>query len=120
VNANIPGRASLQVVGALRQPFTVEFVTNQEYFLFTLVLNHQKTVGLDACAGCTIPVCLGFQYVELNAPPPGSRVTFNAFPLDSDWLATWQGGGAGTGTPDCGFSTAARTSTWGSVKALFR
>jgi hypothetical protein len=112
------GAASIQIVSYLPPPILADFDPGQEYFLYSLSINHLKTVGPTACAGCNLGVCLGLQYVELSSPPPGGVVTFDAFSFDTDWLATWQGG-ALSGT-SCSFSTAAHTSTWGSVKALYR
>ena len=113
-----PGSANIQIQAYLPPPLLAEFVVGQEYFLFSVAINNLKTVGPTACAGCNLGVCLGLQYVELDAPPPVGTVTFNAFPPDTDWLATWQGGSQ-TGA-NCSFITATRASTWGSVKSLYR
>ena len=37
-----------------------DLAAGQEYFLFSLRLNHAKTVGTGSCAGCETPVCITF------------------------------------------------------------
>ena len=121
LNTFVPGKASVQVVSGLISGGTADFVTGQEYYLFSLTVNHVKTVGAGACAGCNLGACIGLQYVELNTPPPVSTQTFFALSLDTDWLTTWQGGILnGAGGLSCAQTTATRTSTWGGVKSLYR
>jgi hypothetical protein len=108
-------RASVTVTSQLPDALATDMPANQEYFAFALNLNHQKSVGTGACAGCTLPACLGLQYVEVSTPTELADSYF-AFSLDSDWLANWQGGGV----LGCQFTSPVRTSTWSSVKALYR
>ena len=121
LNTFSPGKASVQLVSALISGGTADFITGQEYYLFSLIVNHLKTVGTGACAGCNVPACIGLQYVELNTPPPVSTLTFFAFSSDIDWLTTWQGGIVNsTGGLNCAQTTSTRPATWGSVKSLYR
>ena len=121
LNAFQLGKASVQIVSGLTSGATADFVTGQEYYVFSLILNHVKTVGTGACAGCNLGACIGLQYVELNTPTPVRTQTFFAFSFDTDWLTIWQGGILNSaGGLNCALTTAARTSTWGSVKSLYR
>jgi hypothetical protein len=107
-------RASVTVTSQVPDALAADMPANQEYFAFALNLNHQKSVGTGACAGCTLPACLGLQYVE-QSTPTGIADIYDAFSLDSDWLANWQGGGV----LGCQFTSPVRSSTWGGVKALY-
>jgi hypothetical protein len=113
--------AHVQIVSILPAGLTADFITNGEYYLYSLTLNHVKTVGTGACAGCTLGACIGLQSVRLNVPPPGLSAGFSAFVLDSDWNTTWQGGiFNNSGALNCSLTTPTRNSTWSSVKALYR
>ena len=116
-----PGKTSAQIVSGMTSGATSDFLAGHEYYLFTLSANHLKTVGAGACAGCGIGACIGLQYVELNTPQPVNTVSFFAFSANNDWLTTWQGGVLnGAGGLNCAQTTAIRSSTWGSVKSLYR
>jgi len=112
----------------------------QEYYFASLTINHAKTVGAGACGGCTSPVCLLIEDVQIE----GLLLPFTRYyagtngPL-ANQLVTWQDGlvtdytsscapHPATGVPVCGFSyactlsgpTGSRGSTWGAVKAIYR
>jgi hypothetical protein len=94
-----------------------------EYFSFNMVVNSAKTVGTPSCAGCQIPVCIVFNSLNLTTPVAANnrKLTGPTNGTDSDFC-TWQGGGnpggpRGTGCPG---ATPAKSSTWGTVKSLYR
>jgi hypothetical protein len=115
----------------------------QEYFAFTVVMNHAKTVGTGSCGGCDVPVCIFLSRIYLGTPPvtgqPGRDVNLDrgANYLGSQYV-TWQNGypinvqrqceqgsffcRAHYTTFDCVLATPTRTygSTWGQVKSLYR
>jgi hypothetical protein len=122
------GPETARIRAAFGSQVPVELTAGTEYFLFQLILNHAKSTGTGACAGCDKAACLEYRDIQLttqggtilrlgpNFWPPGS----------SDHLATWQGG-AGVVKPYghsfiCAYShpTTTRTRTWGEVKALYR
>jgi len=99
-----------------------------------LRIDHVKTTGTDACAGCTDPVCILFSSINLITPNPADNrlVSAGANDVDSQ-LTTWQYGSPRNLEQNCdrfgcfptfecvvGPPTSARNSTWGSVKALYR
>jgi hypothetical protein len=94
----------------------------QEYFGFNANINNAKTVGTGACAGCTVPVCLVLN--SINVVPgilAGHKLIGPTNGTDSNF-ATWQGGVIG-GSPlgtGCPAATPTRNTTWGSVKSLYR
>jgi hypothetical protein len=115
----------------------------QEYFAFTVVINHARTVGTGSCGGCDVPTCLFLQEILLETPPvvgqPSRdvRLTRGAN-FSGSQFATWQNGylvdiqrscrEVVPGFPicrssfDCVLATPTHTngSTWGQVKSLYR
>ncbi len=118
--------AQLEVTSPATPGAAFDLVPGQEYFAFTAIINHQKTVGTGSCAGCLLGACMGFMGVNLTrvAPDPDYLLS----PSSSlDQVVTWQGG-AGIAIPDflgagfiyCPGATPTRSSTWGAVKSLYR
>jgi hypothetical protein len=128
--------ASIAVTGSN----AATLVAGQEYFLFRLLISHEKTVGTGSCSGCDQPVCIFLSRVSLY------RFQSSAAAIHLDKGANWSGSQYATWqngypidvhqvceTPDipcprrytdfeCVLSspTANRGSTWGQVKAMFR
>jgi hypothetical protein len=94
-----------------------------EYFVGILTINHAKTVGTGACAGCATPVCIVFNSLKLTTQVPVNDRTLKTPSnfTDSNY-ATWQGGlgvvtNRGSGCPA---ATPTKPKTWGAVKSLYR
>lgn len=83
-----------------------------EYFAFALDIDHQKTAGAGACAGCDQPACIVLNGIHLY-PPSGPRVDLTN-PAES-YMLQWQ-----STVPNCPFIVPARRTTWGAVKAIYR
>lgn len=97
------------------------------YAAFKLLINHQRTSGPGACAGCETPVCITFDRMviaQYSEPDPDTHITR---PRNSEItlglpgtgntpgnLATWQGG-----TANCGAGLT-KPSSWSQVKDRFR
>ena len=116
-----PNAARLVGVTGLPDGASTNLTGLTEYFLFRLIVQHAKTVGSGACAGCETPVCIVFNTVNVKTTNAASHwIQGPANLTDSDY-ATWQGGGApvtGRGT-GCPAATPTRRSTWGAVKTLY-
>lgn len=77
-----------------------------------VVINHSKTTGAGACAGCQAGVCIVLQECYLQQPaglplyrlstPISNVVTFN------------------NGALDCAGATPTQNKTWGAVKGMYR
>lgn len=94
-----------------------------EYFLANLTINHAKTVGTGACAGCTTPVCIVFSSLKFTTPiPANDRILLTPTNFTDSNYATWQGGaGMVVGTAvGCPAATPTKQQTWGAVKSLYR
>jgi len=107
------GRVGILVVVPIDSPKSL--LPGQNYFVFSLRVNHAKTTGVDSCDGCQIPACLAFPYMQLESGNQVSRVITAPLTPGGNFV-TWQGGG---GT-NCPAATPVRNSTWGGVKALYR
>jgi hypothetical protein len=124
-NVGIAGPNTARIVAALAVPAgaLADLFSGQEYFSYNLTINNQKTVGTGACADCLTPVCLVFNSLKLTTPVATNDRTISGPTNGTDSnYATWQGGGnpgsaRGTGCPA---ATPTKSSTWGSVKNLYR
>ncbi len=110
-----PATARLEVLSPFIPHATFDLATGQEYLAFTLTINHQKTVGAEACGGCLVPVCLGFNQIRLMRQPPDYVPMIPT--SGTTHIATWQGSSI---VPFCTGFTPTLRSTWGEVKALYR
>ena len=113
-----PHTARIVAVSAVPDFALATLAAGQEYFAASLVINHSKTVGAGACAGCDVPVCIVLQ--RLNVVPisgTNSRRLEQGANGQGSRFVFWQNGGSGT---TCSAVTHSRPSTWGQVKALFR
>ena len=107
-----PAQSRIKAAGAIAQGHPIE--ADVEYYAVRLVIDHEKTVGAAACAGCDVGVTLMMntiksaewsgQYVSnYGDPSPGAHgcVTWNSSPVP------------------CG-ALPVRNATWGQVKSLYR
>jgi hypothetical protein len=113
--AGDPGQSRVVMFTAVPPPLEFSLGSIDPYFAFNLRIDHARTVGTGACAGCDVPVCIAFSSIKVNMVGTNYRhmFTFPAFP-GSEYV-TWQGGGA-----NCPGVTPTRNSTWGAVKSLYR
>lgn len=117
---------SLVAVSQLASGGTVDLTAGQEYFAGSFTITHAKTLGSGSCAGCDLGGCLGVKQVQLTRDAPQPPYVLGNSRID-DAQCVWQGA-AGVGLPNYGGAgflycpgvTAARQSTWGSVKSLYR
>jgi hypothetical protein len=137
---NVPtaGAIRFNVVAAVPGGSEGAAVAGQEYYLFSLRISHDKTVGAGFCSGCQEPMCLGVGYLELTATgstDPAVALPMSNAALDQGHLVSWQNSVPGGvyayqinppfgHTVDfamtCNGTTPARRSTWGTVKSLYR
>lgn len=121
------GPTTARIVAAIAVPFgaLANLTGRQEYFAFTLTINHAKTVGTGSCGGCDVPVCIVYNKTKMTTPI-ASHDTYVMGPsnlTDSDYV-TWQGGAGvssfGGSTTGCPAATPVKRGTWGSIKSLYR
>ncbi len=129
-------RARLSLAVAVPGGSAVTLTKDHEYFLANIVIDHTKTVGAGACAGCVTPTCLVFSNLRLTLNDGSVAYITDPVAPNSD-VATWQQGspslayvpvpytfsGCFTGgwlLESCGLPTPARNQTWGAIKSLYR
>ena len=131
-----PGSAVIVIASAVPSTNLVQLDPVTEYTVGALTVNHAKTVGTDACAGCTTPVCILFTSLDVTTPDIANDRLFTQGANDvASQVIHWQNGQLTNlvnhcnGTFDCSTqfdclaiasTTAARRNTWGAVKALYR
>lgn len=81
-----------------------------EYLAFRLAIDHQNTLGGDACAGCGVPVEMAHGWMRVN----GESGIVDLIARERGYLA-WNGG---LSYP-C-YSVPVRNATWGQVKGMYR
>ena len=118
------GPSSARIVSASNVAFTnrANLLVGPEYFVENFLISNTKTVGSGLCSGCTVPVCLGIESVKVfSGSTPLITLTQPANGTDSNF-ATWQGGIGAPPLPggSCPAVVPTRSSTWGSVKSLYR
>ncbi len=134
-----PNTARISVESAVDwfQPQLLQTIlAGSEYFIFNLQINRAKTVGADACIGCSTPACIVFNsarvlfcdpdeleycaYLDPGGPNFTHTLTGGTHP-GSDYV-TWQGGGLPEvgGVTGCPAATSVRKQTWGGIKAVYR
>jgi hypothetical protein len=114
--------AVIKVINAVPMSAAAVLTAGVEYYDFTLVISNTKTVGAGSCAGCTTPVCIvlnSINVVDAGNLHPRMLTTPTA---PGSNFATWQGGGSPVvgGVIGCPAATPTKRSTWGSMKSLYR
>ena len=130
------GPASMRLDLGVALPVDYHNVTlyaGQEHLLFQLFLTHAKSTGAGACAGCTVPTCIGFgqlgiQYAipneEKHLGSPASAVTWqgayvNGYEPVSDYYDGVFHPYAGNLSCSTG-PVPGQARTWGLIKTLYR
>jgi hypothetical protein len=85
-----------------------------EYFASIIQFNSGRTTGATVCEGCSQPVCLTLERVEISH---GTDPNWIETVLTGSSSVTWQG--SGDNPPPCG-ATATCKETWGGIKSLYR
>jgi len=131
-----PGSAVAHMIAAVPQSTLMTLDAGTEYVVGALSLNHAKTVGAGSCGGCDTPVCILFTALKVSTsvPPAADRLFTQGANGVSSQIIHWQNGQLTnlvnhcSGTFNCTTQfdclavtpTAARRSTWGDVKSLYR
>ena len=80
-----------------------------EYSAFRVRIDHSKTVGTDACAGCLVPMQAVLRLVTVSAPLDGGVVLTEPLDGAQSRYVLW-----GTGP------VPTKRSSWSAVKSLYR
>jgi len=135
IDALGPASAVLLTVAAVSQSNLQDLLPVTEYIVGGLRINHVKTVGTGACAGCNVPVCILFTSLNVTQPlGVGDHLFTQGANGVGSQVIHWQNGQLTNlvnhcnGTFDCNTQfdcvlaspTVTRQSTWGAVKSLYR
>lgn len=105
-----PGTARILAASAVPAASAAFIAKEVEYFMFNLVVRHDRTVGADACTGCDVPIELVLTSVKLTTPiSANDRTLYGPANFTDSNFVIW--------TPDV--VPVAKT-TWGAVKSLYR
>jgi hypothetical protein len=113
-----PNTVSVRQIWAVRSADAGPLTAGTEYYSFKTIIDNAKTVGVDACAGCSESVCIVLHEVRLNqiAGTPGGSVRIVS-PIQPVLNAvTWNG----PASPEMCALVPVRATTWGAIKGLYR
>jgi hypothetical protein len=118
-----PNQAKIILVDAVAQANASD-LTPAEYFAVHVLIDNAKTTGATGCGGCAVPVCIGLNSINVvGKGNVGTRLLTTASAPGSNFIS-WQGsaGPDARSVSGCPAATvtAARHSTWGTVKSLYR
>lgn len=109
-----PNRAKLNFVFAVPAGSETQLEQGLQYGGVSLNINNARTVGTTVCAGCDVGVCIKLNNIEILQPLPNDSWKLTN-PTGQDFV-TWQTPSGQT----CQGATPSKSTTWGSVKALYR
>ncbi|MBI5170949.1 MAG: hypothetical protein HZA61_15775 [Candidatus Eisenbacteria bacterium] len=108
-------RARLLLIFATALANTGPLDEHLEYYAFRVTISGAKTVGTDACAGCSREMCIRFTSLKLTQP-----IGVGDYRIDNGeqrpWVL-WQSKGVVVG---CNAVIPTRNSTWGAIKSQYR
>jgi hypothetical protein len=112
-------RARIRVVATLPagSPLITSIPEGDEVYAFKVIIDAARTTGLGACAGCQREAVICFTSVTITQPAGAAGGNRYVWQPASRSYATWQGGGYVT---DYCFPDPVRSTTWGSIKTLYR
>ena len=108
-DGSIPSNRA-QLIGYFGGHSSVVLQPGTEYYAFRLTISTQKSNGMDACGGCSVPATLVLNEIALY----GTGLDQLTAPLSNTCLR-WQA----AGTTPCS-ATPVRRTTWGTIKSLYR
>jgi hypothetical protein len=123
-NIGARGTNTARLVAAIAVPPNAlqNLVAAQEYFSFNLTISNAKTAGTGNCTGCSDPVCIVFNSINLTTPILANNVKLSGPSNGTDAnYCTWQGGlGVAVGAVSgCPAATPTKNATWSQVKSMY-
>lgn len=110
---NQPAHRRIVAGFAVAAAAAADLFAANEYFAFNALINNTKSVGTGLCAGCTTPVCIVLNSINV-VPGTATSQFIGAGTGAGSNFATWQGTG-----PNCAL-VPTKNATWGQVKSLYR
>jgi len=115
VGFNSPNRARLRVQCAIPADQAAPVDASTEYYAYKVNLQRAKSTLSGSCAGCSTPMCIVLNEIQLFQPLEAGNDPEITNPASSNFV-TWQQ----AVVPGCPLSTPTQTKSWGQVKSLYR
>jgi hypothetical protein len=109
VNPQFPGTLRVRLLAAIQASLAGPVEQGEEVYLFTLTIDHQRTIGPSACSGCNEPANLGLDRVHLYQASDLADIVIGADFMNDLWTR-WKRG----------LTVPASNPTWGQIKTLYR
>jgi hypothetical protein len=104
--------ARLRIAGAMATGAPLD--SSMQYYGFKITLSNKQSVGVGNCAGCSTPMCIVLNSIELGQPGSLPSTVLTGPPAGGNDQITFQGAGA-----NCS-AVPTRSKTWGQIKSLYR
>jgi len=115
-NFGAPNKAQIRTICAI--PGDEAITGTDEYYFYKITLLGTKITGNGSCAGCTDGACIAFTSLKLTQTPGTGADVLLTNPMLRQYV-TWQTGGANV-SGGCPAAVPTHSTTWGSVKSLYR
>jgi hypothetical protein len=118
VGFGTPNQGRMNLVFAVPGSGASALNEGEEYYAFKVLVLNTKTVGTGSCAGCSIGAritCVDLQVQQPSGTPGGNADLTNPADGNTSNCCTWN-----NPTTACTPPVAAKTTTWGSIKSLYR
>lgn len=118
VGFGTPNRGRMNLVFAVPGSAASALNAGEEYYAFKCLILNTKTVGTGSCAGCAlgaIITCTQLQVQQPSGTPGGNAILDGPADGNTSNCCTWN-----NPSTTCVPPVAAKTTTWGSIKSLYR
>ena len=112
----LPPSARIKEIWAIPETGAGPILAGTQYYACKISISNGMNAGftLPNCPGCLDKACIVLQNINVGQPAPAVDIPIVG---GAQNFITWQGG---TGATICPQATPTHSSTWGSVKALYR
>lgn len=109
-----PNNARLAMLITLSNSAARALNEGEEYYAVKVTILNAKTIGAGSCTGCALDACLSLRNLSIlqtSGTPGGDVDIFDSWSDEVGWNDPW---------PLVCMGVPTRTTTWGSIKSLYR
>ena len=111
VGGSTSNSAQVRLVAAVPSTAPMQLAAGVEYYGLKLFIRHSRTVGPDACGGCSVPVCI--RVTQVAAVQNDNTTEYLTQPVLRN-VVRWQG------ASECSTVFGSSASSWGTIRNSYR